>query len=384
MMDATTPIRPATGAESVLRGLKRDGVTILLITHKLREIMEVCDAVSVMRQGRMVGHRVPAETTREELAELMVGRKVSLEADPAPATPGAVALSAEGLRWRDPGGALRLDGVGFELRAGEILGVAGVTGNGQSELLNLLAGIAPVQEGRITLGDRVIDRTHPIDPAEMRRLGLAHVPEDRHLRGLVLNFAAAENAVLGYHRGERAGPGWRVSPGVMRRLCARLMERFDVRPQDPALKARGFSGGNQQKMVLAREIDVGPKVLLVGQPTRGVDIGAIEFINERLMFRFHFFQKGLAFLMCLFFVLFIDFELVELCFCFLNIVFITCYFFVKPLKFKFYFLKFCGKLGLCFAQKWKILCLCVLCFRQLRYGRKVFGYERFTGCECVF
>jgi simple sugar transport system ATP-binding protein len=173
--------------------------------------------------------------------------------------------------------------VSLELREGEILGVAGVTGNGQSELLDLLAGIARPQEGIIRLGGRVIDRARPADPAEMRRLGLAHVPEDRHLRGLVLDFEAAANSVLGYHQGERAGPGRFLSMAGMRRLCARLMERFDVRPPDPRLRAGGFSGGNQQKLVLAREIDVGPKVLLVGQPTRGVDIGAIEFINEQLV-----------------------------------------------------------------------------------------------------
>jgi simple sugar transport system ATP-binding protein len=267
----------------ILRALKRDGVTILLITHKLREIMEVTDAVSVMRRGEMVGHRTPAATTREELAELMVGRKVQLDAAPTPGQPGPVALAAEGLSWRDASGALRLDGVGLELRAGEILGVAGVTGNGQSELLDLLSGIAAPQAGRITLGGRAIDREHPADPAEMRQLGLAHVPEDRQHRGLVLNFSAAENAVLGYHRGERAGPGRLLSPSALRALCQRLMERFDVRPTDPSLRAGGFSGGNQQKMVLAREIDVGPKVLLVGQPTRGVDIGAIEFINQQLI-----------------------------------------------------------------------------------------------------
>jgi simple sugar transport system ATP-binding protein len=150
-------------------------------------------------------------------------------------------------------------------------------------LLDLLSGIAAPQAGRITLGGRAIDREHPADPAEMRQLGLAHVPEDRQHRGLVLNFSAAENAVLGYHRGERAGPGRLLSPSALRALCQRLMERFDVRPTDPSLRAGGFSGGNQQKMVLAREIDVGPKVLLVGQPTRGVDIGAIEFINQQLI-----------------------------------------------------------------------------------------------------
>jgi ABC-type uncharacterized transport system ATPase subunit len=267
----------------ILRALKRDGVTILLITHKLREIMEVTDAVSVMRRGEMVGHRTPATTTREELAELMVGRKVQLDAAPTPADPGPVALVAEGLCWLDASGVPRLEDVGLDLRAGEILGVAGVTGNGQSELLDLLSGIAAPQGGRIRLGKREIDRAHPADPAEMRQLGLAHVPEDRQHRGLVLNFSAAENVVLGYQGGERAGTGASISPGAIRALCQRLMERFDVRPADPSLRAGGFSGGNQQKIVLAREIDVGPKVLLVGQPTRGVDIGAIEFINRQLI-----------------------------------------------------------------------------------------------------
>jgi simple sugar transport system ATP-binding protein len=266
----------------ILRALKRDGVTILLITHKLREIMEVTDAVSVMRQGEIAGHRTPATTSREELAELMVGRKVRLDAAPVPARPGPVALMAEGLRWRDAGGALRLDGVGLELREGEILGVAGVTGNGQSELLDLLSGIAAPQAGRIRLGGRDIEAAHPAGPAEMRALGLAHVPEDRQHRGLVLNFSAAENVVLGYQGGERAGPGAFLGISAIRGLCQRLMQRFDVRPADPSLRAGGFSGGNQQKIVLAREIDVGPKVLLVGQPTRGVDIGAIEFINRQL------------------------------------------------------------------------------------------------------
>jgi len=213
----------------------------------------------------------------------MVGRKVQLEAASVAAEPGPVALAVEGLSWRDAAGVLRLDRVSLELRAGEILGVAGVTGNGQSELLDLLSGITAPQQGRIRLGGREIDRRHPAGPAEMRQLGLAHVPEDRQHRGLVLEFDAAENAVLGYHRGARAGPGRLLSPAAMRRLCRRLMQRFDVRPPEPGLRAGGFSGGNQQKMVLAREIDVGPRVLLVGQPTRGVDIGAIEFINQQLI-----------------------------------------------------------------------------------------------------
>ena len=265
----------------ILSGLRADGVTVLLITHKLAEIMAVCDAVSVMRRGKMVGHRVPSETTSHDLAELMVGRKVTLEAEKEPADPGAAALSAAGLTWHDRSGAPRLHDVSLELRTGEILGLAGVSGNGQSELLDLLAGIAPVQQGHIAVAGRRIDRTHPANPAEMRGLGVAHVPEDRHRRGLVLPFEACENTVLGYPDG--AGPGPWVSPAAMQATATPLMGEFDVRPPDPHLAARGFSGGNQQKLVIAREVAAHPKILLVGQPTRGVDIGAIEFIHARIV-----------------------------------------------------------------------------------------------------
>ena len=267
----------------ILRSLRDAGTTILLITHKLREIMEVCDAVSVMRRGKMVGHRVPAESSREDLAELMVGRKVLLEAHRSEVAAGEIALKAQDMNWRDAGGAPRLRDVSLELRAGEILGVAGVSGNGQSELLDVLSGIAPVQEGRIELLGHRIDRSHPCNPKRMRELGLAHVPEDRHRRGLVLPFEARENAVLGYHDGDKAGAGLFTNLGAMQSLTEGLMNRFDVRPPDPRLAAKGFSGGNQQKIVIAREIDATPKVLLIGQPTRGVDIGAIEFIHSQIV-----------------------------------------------------------------------------------------------------
>ena len=266
---------------NILRELRADGVTVLLITHKLGEIMAVCDAVSVMRRGKMVGHRRPAETSRAELAELMVGRKVTLETERRPGSSGAPALTARGLTWHDAAGAPRLRDVSLELRAGEILGVAGVSGNGQSELLEILSGIAPVQGGQLDVVGQRVDRERPANPARMRELGLAHVPEDRHRRALVLPFTARENAVLGYAKG--AGPGPWVSPSAMTVTAQPLIERFDVRPPDPLLAARGFSGGNQQKLVMAREIDAAPKVLLVGQPTRGVDIGAIEFIHAQLV-----------------------------------------------------------------------------------------------------
>ncbi|MEM1343482.1 MAG: ABC transporter ATP-binding protein [Pseudomonadota bacterium] len=266
----------------ILRTLRDRGVTVVLITHKLREVMALSTRVSVMRRGRMVAHRETATTSREELASLMVERAVTLRAERVPARPGAVALSAEGLSWRDRQGVRRLDDVSFEVRAGEILGLAGVAGNGQSELLDLLAGIAPVQEGTIRVAERLIDRTHPADPAEMRRLGLAHVPEDRHARALVLGFEARHSGVLGYHETPAAGASRWLSPKTMRAHTERLMQGFDVRPPTPLLKTAGFSGGNQQKLVLAREIDPAPKVLLIGQPTRGVDIGGIEFIHRRI------------------------------------------------------------------------------------------------------
>ncbi|MEL6477806.1 MAG: ABC transporter ATP-binding protein [Pseudomonadota bacterium] len=270
------------GLFRILRELAAEGVTVLLITHKLQEIMAVTSHVSVMRRGRMVAHRATGETSREELAELMVGRKVALGTAPRHVARGPLALRAQGLTWRDAQGVVRLSDVSLELYAGEVLGLAGVSGNGQSELLELLSGIAPVQGGEIALGDRHVTRVNPAGPAEMRRLGLAHVPEDRHRRGLVLPFAAQENAVLGYQDWAVSGDGPWLRPSHLARHCAGLMEGFDVRPPDPALRAAGFSGGNQQKQVLAREFEAAPCVLLVGQPTRGVDIGAIEFLHARI------------------------------------------------------------------------------------------------------
>lgn len=269
----------------ILRSLRENGVTVIIITHKLREIIELTDTVSVMRQGKMVAHRPTAETTREELASLMVGRDISLETERVSVAPGAVALSVRGLTWRDGGGVVRLEDLSLDLREGELLGIAGVSGNGQSELLDVLSGIAAVQDGEIAIGTHRVTRQSGTDPARMRALGLAHVPEDRHRRGLVLNFGAAENAVLGYHGSARSGAGRFLSPATMRRHCRNLMDRFDVRPADPHLRARGFSGGNQQKLVIAREIEPEPRIMLIGQPTRGVDIGGIASIHAEIMAR---------------------------------------------------------------------------------------------------
>ena len=267
----------------ILKTLRAQGVTILLITHKLKEIMAITDNVSVMRQGQMVAHRKTAKTTPAELANLMVGRSVLLELDKDKSQPGDVVLKAEGLSFKDSNGAPRLRDVSFELRAGEILGIAGVSGNGQSELLELVSAIAPVQEGHLMVKGEVISKDAPSNPAKMREMGVAHVPEDRHAMGMVLPFTAAESAILGYETDSRLGNGFWLSPRKIAALCADLMRRFDVRPSNPSLKSNLFSGGNQQKIVLAREISKDPDILIVGQPTRGVDIGAIEFIHKQLI-----------------------------------------------------------------------------------------------------
>ena len=289
----------------ILGILKRAGVTILLITHKLREIMAITDAVYVMRRGEMVAHRETRTTSQEELARLMVGRDVSFAAvgDPggggpdgggpgesAPdggrgpfGGPGSSLLRVEALGHTDDHGVSRLSDVNFDLRAGEILGVAGVAGNGQTELLDVLSGITPLRSGRITFAGRTITAASPADPSALRGLGLAHVPEDRQRRGLVLPFTASESSILGYQDEREAGEGVLLSLATMRRRCAALMERYDVRPPEPDLRCDGFSGGNQQKLVVARELSAAPRVLLVGQPTRGLDIGAIEFIHARLL-----------------------------------------------------------------------------------------------------
>ena len=267
----------------VLRVLRSQGTTILLITHKLREVMALCDRVTVMRAGKVVQELPIAEVSIEGLAEAMVGRKVNIgRTEGAPRSTGQVLLQATHITVRDSMAVTRLDDLNLVLRSGEIVGVAGVSGNGQSELLDVLCGLTSPVQGQLMLNGRQFSAGAWLDPLTARALGLAHVPEDRHARALVMTFAAWESAVLGYDgRREYARFGWMIHDR-MRKATAKLMGRFDVRPPNPALVCSKFSGGNQQKLVLAREMGQSPKVLLVGQPTRGVDIGAIEFIYSQL------------------------------------------------------------------------------------------------------
>ncbi len=268
---------------AILSSLRTKGVTVILITHKLREIMAVTDTVSVMRAGEMVAHRPTSQTSEEHLAELMVGRKVLLRVSKDAARIGEPVLSVQRLSVTDSRGIARVRDVSFDVHAGEIVGVAGVSGNGQTELLEALAGMLPAAAGRFSVRGAVIDRAHPRDPRAMRRLGVAHVPEDRLRTGLVREFTAAEAAILGYHDDRRYGGRLLLRRRAIEEACARALEAFDVRPRDPTLPVENFSGGNQQKLVLAREMQREPALLLVGQPTRGVDIGAIEFIHRQLL-----------------------------------------------------------------------------------------------------
>jgi len=268
----------------ILGFLREQGKTIILITHKLREIMAITDAVSVMRRGEMVKTLVTAETSAAEIAELMVGRRVLLRVEKGPARPGAVVLEVRDLSLVDGKGVARLKSVSFDVREGEILGIAGVAGNGQSELLEVLAGYAPATSGEVRFRGRPLDLSRPTNAAGRRDAGIAHVPEDRHRRGLVMPFAEWENSCLGYHREARLQGGFGSLDRAAIRDLARIgIERFDIRPPSCDLKTANFSGGNQQKIVLAREIERDPDVLLVGQPTRGVDIGAIEFIHRQVI-----------------------------------------------------------------------------------------------------
>ena len=283
--EPTGVLTPSEAAQlfRILQRLKEEGKTIILITHKLGEIMEITDTVSVMRRGEMANTVRTADTSPAELAEMMVGRKVLLRVEKAAANPGDVVLRVEDLRVvRD--GVERLKGVSFQIRAGEILGIAGVAGNGQTELLEVLGGMIPAQGGTVTLHNDMLDLSGTHSDAQSRRArSIGHVPEDRQDEGLIMPFEAWENVAFGYHADARYSTGLLMNNAAIRQDCADKMARYDIRPPNPRLPARNFSGGNQQKLVVAREMDRAPDLLLVGQPTRGVDIGAIEFIHKQIL-----------------------------------------------------------------------------------------------------
>jgi len=266
---------------SVLRDLVKSGKTIIFISHKLREVLEISDRITVMRRGKVVGHLVTKDTTEQEIATLMVGREVLLRVDKKPAKPGDVTFKVENLTASSDRGVPALKGVSFELRQGEILGIAGVEGNGQSELMEVLAGTRRATGGRVLLGDKDVTS---FDARTEREAGIAFVPEDRRGTGLVLGYSIADNLILGRQR----SPAFSWHELVLRLVAIkewarRLVKEFDIRTPTIDTAARNLSGGNQQKIIVAREMASRPRVLLAAQPTRGVDIGAIEFIHRRLV-----------------------------------------------------------------------------------------------------
>jgi simple sugar transport system ATP-binding protein len=286
ILDEPTGVLTPAEADQLFRILDRlraEGKTIILITHKLREIMEATDTVSVMRRGEMTATVKTSETNPEHLAELMVGRKVLLRVDKVPAQPGKPILEVENLRVVDEAGVERVKGIDLNVRAGEILGIAGVAGNGQSELLEVLGGMRP-GTGSIRLNGQPLPLSGAGSDGRARRAAhVAHVPEDRQREGLIMDFHAWENVAFGYHHAPEYQRGLLMDNAALRADTAAKMEKFDVRPPDPWLAAKNFSGGNQQKIVVAREIERNPDLLLIGQPTRGVDIGAIEFIHKQIV-----------------------------------------------------------------------------------------------------
>ncbi len=264
----------------IMRRLVVEGKTVLLITHKLKEIKAVADTCTVLRRGRVVG-TVPATTSEERMAEMMVGRAVSFHTDKARARAGEVLLAVQHLRVRNARGLPALKDVSLEVRAGEILGICGIDGNGQAELVRGVTGLSRVESGRVLLRGQDVTS---LPVKERNALGLGHIPEDRHKHGLVLDMHLDENLVLHAYDRRPFSRGGVLDFASIRRNASRLIADFDVRcGQGGATPTRSMSGGNQQKAIVAREIDRSPAVLVVVQPTRGLDVGAIEYIHGRLV-----------------------------------------------------------------------------------------------------
>ncbi len=264
----------------ILRRLKADGGTIIFITHKLREVANVSDRVTVIRRGKTIGTRITSETSSPELAELMVGRAVLLRVERPPATPGETILEGANLICQGDHHTEVLNIASIQLRRGEILGVCGVEGNGQSELIEVLSGLRKPDSGTLTVkGQDVIGQ----NATGFRRAGVSYIPEDRHGRGLVLDFPLWENTLLGNtERQEFTRGGW-INSRWIRNLTTSLMAKFDVRAPSASTPARSLSGGNQQKLIIARELNRNPDIVLAIQPTRGLDVGAIEFVHRSLV-----------------------------------------------------------------------------------------------------
>jgi simple sugar transport system ATP-binding protein len=265
---------------NIVNGLKESGKGIIFITHKLGEVLEVADRIAVLRRGKVVGEADPKTATKEELAELMVGRPVDLVVDKTPAQPGEVVLSVRDLVVRDERQHTAVDHVSFEVRSGEIVGVAGVQGNGQTELVEALTGLTTPLSGHVVLGDQEITLA---TPRQMHKSSVAHVPEDRQRSGLILDFDLAENFVLDSYYAEPYSRGLRMDWDYAHHHAEELIEQYDIRTPSSRVEAGNLSGGNQQKLIVAREFARDTKLIIASQPTRGIDVGSIEYIHSRIV-----------------------------------------------------------------------------------------------------
>ena len=264
----------------ILQKLKKEGLSIIFISHKLNEVLEIADRITVLRRGKVVDTVPRSGATQESLARMMVGREVLLRVDKTPADPGEPVLSVRDLHTLDDRGLEVVRGVSFEVRGGEIVGLAGVDGNGQSELIDSLAGLRKPTAGEIRLAGKDVTGA---SASTILDLGLGHIPEDRQRRGLVLEFSLADNLALhDFDKTPYSRLGW-LHPKRIIGAARKLLQQFDVRGGNPQTLASALSGGNQQKVVLAREISRDPRVLIAAQPTRGLDVGAIEFVHRQLI-----------------------------------------------------------------------------------------------------
>ncbi len=264
---------------NILRRMREQGKTIVIITHKLDEVLAISDNVTVMRDGKTVGNVPTSETNAKDLARMIVGRDVLLRVEKTNAEPREAVLNVENLSVKGKHG-LAIDEISFNVRAGEIVGIAGIEGNGQTELIEAIAGLSAVKSGKIEFSGRNISN---LSVRQRTELGLAHIPEDRHKRGLLLDSNLEENAILGVHYRAPISANGFLNSAVIEKRTKEIIENFDVRPPNAELSAKSLSGGNQQKLIIGREFGLNPKLLLVSQPTRGVDIGAIEFIHRKLI-----------------------------------------------------------------------------------------------------
>jgi general nucleoside transport system ATP-binding protein len=264
----------------IMKTLINEGKSIILITHKLKEIMEVCDRCTVIRKGKGIGTVTVAETNPNELASLMVGREVTFTTEKTVANPKNAVFEIENLHVKDTRGLGAVNGLDLTVRAGEIVGIAGVDGNGQSELIEAITGLRKIDSGTVKLNGKDITK---LSPRKITESGIAHIPQDRHKHGLVLDFPIGENMVLQtYYQEPNSKMGVLNFKNIYKKAKS-LIEEFDVRTPSEFTLARALSGGNQQKAIIGREVDRNPDLLIAAQPTRGLDVGAIEFIHKRLI-----------------------------------------------------------------------------------------------------